>query len=243
MQPIQVSVPTLDDDESDLLAQLPASVAFDPLEELSRQDVLTLLDRALGTLPQGARQLVEMCYLRELPHAEVAERLRITSGTLDTRLHRARRQLRQIFSGPLREEAQGFGLALDETLAEGWQQTRLWCPRCLRQHLQGCFMHADAADGPNLHLRCPDCSRRYGQDTVHSMGLVPVHLRYAHCAKIPMQMAASLPLTSSFASRTRSPGSFSCTIPAGAVRPATLWNTRVSQLSVCNSLIWRAMTP
>jgi RNA polymerase sigma factor (sigma-70 family) len=167
-----LSSPTPDEDERDLLAQLPAPEAFDPLEELSRQDLLLLLDRALGALPQAACQLVELCYLRELPHAEVAERLGITSGTLDTRLHRARRQLRQIFSGPLREEAQGFGLALDETRASGWQETRLWCPRCMRRRLQGCFMHPDAEEGPNLHLRCPDCSRRYGQDTVHSMGLV-----------------------------------------------------------------------
>lgn len=166
--------PLLDEDEEeyDVLAQLPAPEAFDPLEDLSRQDLLLLLDRALGTLPQAARQLVELCYVRDLPHAEVAERLGITRGTLDTRLHRARRQLRQILSGPLREEAQGFGLALDETLASGWQETRLWCPRCMHRRLQGCFMHPDAEEGPNLHLRCPDCSRRSGQDTVHSMGLV-----------------------------------------------------------------------
>ncbi|MDQ2907393.1 MAG: RNA polymerase sigma factor [Ktedonobacteraceae bacterium] len=167
-----LSSPAPDEEERDVLAQLPAPEAFDPFEELSRQDMLLLLDRALGTLPQAARQLVELCYLRELPHAEVAERLGITSGTLDTRLHRARRQLRQIFSGPLREEAQGLGLALDKTLADGWQETRLWCPWCMRRHLQGCFMHPDAEERPNLHLRCPDCSQRYGRDTVHSMGLV-----------------------------------------------------------------------
>ncbi len=164
--------PASDEEEIDILTQLPAPEAFDPVEELSRQDMLFLLDRALGTLPQAARQLVELCYLRELPHAEVAERLGITNGTLDTRLHRARRQLRQILSGPLREEAKALGLALDETLANGWQETSLWCPRCMHRRLQGCFMHPDAREGPNLHLRCPDCSRHYGQDTVHSMGLV-----------------------------------------------------------------------
>ena len=167
-----LSSPVPGEEEPDVLAHLPAPDAFDPFEELSRQDLLLLLDRALGTLPQAARQLVELCYLRELPHAEVAERLGITSGTLDTRLHRARRQLRQVFSGPLREEAQAFGLALDETRDSGWQETRLWCPGCMHRRLQGCFMHLDTEEGPNLHLRCPDCSRRYGQDTVHSMGLV-----------------------------------------------------------------------
>jgi hypothetical protein len=26
--------------------------------------------------------------------------------------------------------------------------------------------------GPNLHLRCPSCARRFGRDTIHTMGLV-----------------------------------------------------------------------
>ncbi|HJT55567.1 MAG TPA: RNA polymerase sigma factor, partial [Ktedonobacteraceae bacterium] len=64
-----LSSPAPDEEEPDLLAQLPAPEAFDPLEELSRQDMLLLLDRALGTLPPAVRQLIELCYLRELPHA------------------------------------------------------------------------------------------------------------------------------------------------------------------------------
>ena len=157
---------------ADLLTAIPDADALDPLEELSRQDMVLLLDQALGMLPQATRQLVEMCYFLELPHLEVAERLSISSGTLDTRLHRARRQLRQILSGPLRNEAEAFGLALDEDVAEGWHETRLWCPLCSRHRLQGCFIKFESGEGPNLHLRCSDCSQRYGQDTVHSMGLV-----------------------------------------------------------------------
>src|SRR5437764_884817 len=91
-------------------------------------------------------------------------------------LQRGRRDLRQILSGPLRNEAEAFGFALDEALAEGWQETRLWCPLCARCRLQGCFVTFEGGEegqkGPNLHLRCPDCSRRYGQDTIRSMGLV-----------------------------------------------------------------------
>ena len=158
-------------EEADLLRDIPADTP-DPLEELCRQDLELLLDRALGTLPQATRQVVEMCHLLELPRSEVAERLHLTSGALETRLHRARRQLRQVLSGPLHSEAEAFGLALDDAVAEGWRDTRLWCPLCARHRLQGCFMKLEAEDGPNLHLRCPECSRRYGQDTVHSMGLV-----------------------------------------------------------------------
>lgn len=158
--------------ETDLVTNIPDVDASDPLEELCRQDMVLLLDRTLGLLPRQTRQLVEMCHLLELPRFEVATRLGISSGALETRLHRARRQLRQILSGPLHSEAEAFGLALDEEMVEGWRETRLWCPLCARQRLQGCFMMLEAREGPNLHLRCPGCSRRYGQDTIHSMGLV-----------------------------------------------------------------------
>ncbi len=167
-----LSSPAPDEEECDVLAQLPAPEEFDPLEELSRQDVLLLLDRALGTLPPAARQLVELCYLRELPHAEVAEQpghherhARYASppgaspAPSDLQWSLARRSGR-MWPGP------------EETFANGWQETRLWGPVCMRQRLQRCFMHPHSEEGPNLHLRCPDCSRRYGQDTVHSMGLV-----------------------------------------------------------------------
>ena len=161
-----------DTGEISLLAALPASETSDPLEELCHQDMTALLDRALGFLPVPTRQLVEMCHLLELSHVEVAARLGISTGTLETRLHRARRQLRQLLSGPLRDEAEAFGLAIDAGIAEGWQETRLWCPLCARHRLQGCFVeHANGA-GPNLHLRCPDCSQRYQQDTIHTMGLI-----------------------------------------------------------------------
>ncbi len=154
--------------EADLLA---ADVP-DPLEELSRQDLVLLLDRALGVLSPATRQIVEMCYLLELPRSEVAARLSLSSSALDVRLHRARRDLRHMLHGPLRQDAEALGLVLDEALAEGWQQTRLWCPLCAHHRLEGLFLAREAEDGPNLHLRCPDCSQRYQQDTVHSMGLV-----------------------------------------------------------------------
>src|SRR5690348_4140532 len=95
--------------ETGLIAALPASETSDPFEELCRQDMTALLDRALGLLPEPTRQLVEMCHLLELPHIEVAAQLGISIGTLETRLHRARRQLRQLLSGPLRGQAEAFG--------------------------------------------------------------------------------------------------------------------------------------
>ncbi len=159
-------------EEIDPLTEIPAANDFDPLEELSRQDMTRLLDRALGLLPHETRQLVEMCHLLEVPRVEVAARLGISTGTLETRLHRARRQLRQLLSGPLHSDAEAFGLPLDEGVAEGWRETRLWCPLCACRRLEGCFIQHESSEGPNLHLRCPDCSQRFKQDTMHSMGLV-----------------------------------------------------------------------
>lgn len=162
-----------EDEEQDLFTDFPDTATIDPFEELSRQDLMALLDRALGTLPQASRQMVEMCYLLELPRSEVAARLGISGGALDVRLHRTRRQLYRILHGPLGHEAEAQGLALDTELVEGWQETRLWCPSCAQHRLQGCFLYPAAdSEEPNLHLRCPRCSQRCGQDTVHSMGLV-----------------------------------------------------------------------
>jgi RNA polymerase sigma-70 factor (ECF subfamily) len=154
------------------LLDLPAPARSDPFEELSQRDLTGLLDRAIGALPPATRRAVELSYLIDLPRAEVAARLRLSQGALDTRLHRARAQLRQALNGPLRAEAEVYGLALDEVPTEQWQTTRIWCLLCARRRLEGYFVRVEGADGPNLHLRCPDCSRRTGLDTAHSMGLV-----------------------------------------------------------------------
>jgi RNA polymerase sigma factor (sigma-70 family) len=166
-------LPELAESENDdALFDLLAPARCDPFEELSRQDLTGLLDRAIGALPPDARQAVELSYLVDLPRAEVASRLRLSQGALDTRLHRARRQLRQALNGPLRAEAEAYDLALDEVPAEQWQATRMWCPRCARRRLEGYFVRFEGAEGPNLHVRCPECARRDGHDTAHSMGLV-----------------------------------------------------------------------
>ena len=61
-----------------------------------------LLDHALGSLSSSARELVELCYLVELPQREVAARLDLSLSALEARLHRARQHLRQVLNGPLR---------------------------------------------------------------------------------------------------------------------------------------------
>src|SRR5215469_1576731 len=135
----------LDGDESSetgafSIINIPDPHSLDPIEALSRQDLAVLIDRALSALPGTAREVVELCYLLELPQREAALRLGLTLSALEARLHRARVQLRQVLSGPLRADAESLGLALDQELAAGWRETRLWCNICGRRRLQGIFL-------------------------------------------------------------------------------------------------------
>jgi RNA polymerase sigma factor (sigma-70 family) len=160
-----------------LLQHVPDPDAPDPLEALSRQDMALLVDRAIGSLSGSAREVVELCYLMELPQREAAARLGFTLSALEARLHRARHQLRQALNGPLRAEAEALGLALDQESAGGWRETRLWCTLCGRRRLLGMFLPQASTGGMNLHMRCPDCEQRYGlsdveNNNVHSKGLV-----------------------------------------------------------------------
>jgi RNA polymerase sigma factor (sigma-70 family) len=146
-----------------MLDSLPDPLAFDPIEELEREDRRVLLDRALGSLPEQARALVELSYLAEMPQREIAERLDMTLGALELRLHRARARLRQILSGPLRADAREFGLLAGQDEALGWQEIRRWCPLCGQRRLRAALEPRSTGDVA-LRLRCPDCSTRYGFD-------------------------------------------------------------------------------
>ena len=147
-------------------------LAIDPSEELERQDMQILLDRALGYLSTSSRELIERCYLAELPQREVAQQLDISLGALELKLHRARKQLRQVLNCELRADAAAFGLLLNEDEAMGWQETRQWCWLCAKQRLRGKF-ERHSSGGMGLRLRCPDCSPRYDVD-ITSTGDWPV---------------------------------------------------------------------
>src|SRR6185312_2806871 len=69
--------PAKDDDEA-LETTIPDPASFDPMEELCRQDMMLLLDRALGYLPDSTRKAVELHYLSELPQREAALQLGMT---------------------------------------------------------------------------------------------------------------------------------------------------------------------
>ena len=169
---VTVADPLLLHDGPDRSSRI-ASEAFDPLEELQRQDLETLLDHALNHLPADARQVIELCYLENISQREAAARLRLTISALEARLHRTRMQLRQVLSGALRADVEAFGVALDEDISSGWRETREWCNLCGQHRLRGMF--EPLPDGRvNFRLRCPECSRRTGIDMYSTGGTVPL---------------------------------------------------------------------
>jgi hypothetical protein len=91
---------------------------------------------------------------------------------LEVRLHRARRQLRQVLNGQLRADAEAFGLSLDnETEYQGWRETSIWCCICGRRRLQGLFESQPEGD-VGLRLRCSGCSAITGMDLIHTGNIV-----------------------------------------------------------------------
>src|SRR5258708_4196629 len=156
---------------SDASLALPDPFAIDPAEELSRQDLATLLDRAMEHLSPDARKLLEMCYLAEIPQREAALQMGLTIGALELRLHRARKQLRQVLNGELRADAESFGLALDPMQVQGWRDTRQWCWHCGKHRMIG-ILETLPNGRVALRLRCPAFFDRYGFDVISSGGLV-----------------------------------------------------------------------
>ncbi len=130
-------------------ARLQSPVDFE--HDLERAELATLLDRALALLPAETRLALIAHYVEELPQAEIAAKLGMTTGTLAVRLHRGKLALRRLFATDLRQDALDYGLGV----ASGarWQEMPLWCPYCGQHRLQGRF---DQEEG-HLLIRCPFC--------------------------------------------------------------------------------------
>lgn len=65
----------------------------DPLEDLDRAQRLEAVRTAVASLPLAFREVVVLCDLEQLSYAEAAETLGLETGTLRSRLHRARKLL------------------------------------------------------------------------------------------------------------------------------------------------------
>jgi len=120
--------------------------------DLEHDELADLLDRALAMLPATTGQALVQHYVDGLPQAEIAARLGVSEGTLAVRLYRGKLALRRVLATDLARDAATYGLG--DAPADGWQQTRLWCPRCGQRRLVGQL----EADRGSLVLRCPGCA-------------------------------------------------------------------------------------
>lgn len=138
--------------------------------ELERDELATLLDRALGLLTTEARDVLVAHYIQESPHAETAARLGVNEGAVKMRLRRGKFALRRVLASELREEAAVFGLVAPAD--DAWQETRIWCPICGRHHLLGRFDTTPAAG--NFALICPGCCSDWSPGMVSATSFADV---------------------------------------------------------------------
>jgi RNA polymerase sigma factor (sigma-70 family) len=85
----------------DLLAELPPSsigVSADPDAELAKANLPDDIQQALLSLPDDYRAAVVLCDVVGLDYAEIAEALQIPPGTVRSRIHRGRAQLRKVLT-------------------------------------------------------------------------------------------------------------------------------------------------
>jgi RNA polymerase sigma factor (sigma-70 family) len=149
--------------------------APDDLElSLEKAEIATLLDKAMAALPEGSRELLTERYVEDASPMEMAAKRGLTDNVLGVRLHRARLGLQKLLASPtFREDAASYGLISSDS-ADGWQETRLWCPRCGDAHLEGRFVTAEENGGkPTFAVRCPECERALGADFTTDHRVLP----------------------------------------------------------------------
>lgn len=127
--------------------------------ELEHDELGDLLDQALALLPAATRDVLVQHYIDDRAHAEIAEQLGISEGTVAVRIHRGKISLRQALARPeLSAGAVACGLVPPDTA--GWQQTRIWCPFCGKHRLEA-RIDREAGD---ISYRC--AGRCFGEGTI-----------------------------------------------------------------------------
>ncbi|GAB4451297.1 MAG: hypothetical protein OHK0029_00190 [Armatimonadaceae bacterium] len=126
---------------------------------LERYEIAHLLGRALGSLPDRAREPLVLHYVDEMPHPEIAARLGVSENTAAVRLHRGKQSLRRILTERFYAEATAFGIlpgnyerASNTPAPESRsRETHLWCPFCGA----GPLFYAELGGSPRFS--CPKC--------------------------------------------------------------------------------------
>ena len=95
---------------------------------LEREELVELLDRALGLLPAATREALVGHYVEELSHAEIADRIGTSADAVSMRVSRGRSRLRFLLETEFADAAVAEGWARRDDA--GWRPTRLSCPDC-----------------------------------------------------------------------------------------------------------------
>jgi RNA polymerase sigma-70 factor (ECF subfamily) len=118
---------------------------------LEREELVELLERALALLPPQTRDVLVSHYVREVPHAEIAARLGITTDAVSMRVTRGKARLRSLLETRFHDDTVAEGWVSRDDM--GWRATRQGCAKCGRL---GVSMRHDVAAGV-VAFRCPGC--------------------------------------------------------------------------------------
>ncbi|MCI0434412.1 MAG: RNA polymerase sigma-70 factor [Gemmatimonadetes bacterium] len=72
----------------------------DAVRQVELGELAAHLDRALESLPEGSREVIELRWRHQLGHAEIAETLGISRKGVEIRITRALRALREVLGEP-----------------------------------------------------------------------------------------------------------------------------------------------
>ncbi len=75
------------------------SCGCDPVQERNAQERCQSVREAIAGLPPAQRQVVELAFLSELSHAQIAERTKEPLGTVKTRIRLGMMKLREVLAG------------------------------------------------------------------------------------------------------------------------------------------------
>ncbi len=148
--------------DQDVLTAIPDS--WDLEFELERDELATLLDRALALLPAETRSVLIARYLEETPHAQIADRFGMSEGAVAMRLQRGRLALKRVLGDELRHEAAAYGLVGDPLAAT--QATGIWCPICGQQRL-ACLIDRESGLARFVCPQCDDGEMRHIASTLN----------------------------------------------------------------------------
>jgi RNA polymerase sigma-70 factor (ECF subfamily) len=131
------------------VAEIDDTEASDLDSVLEREELVELLDQALGLLPPATRAALVAHYVDERSHAEIAERLGTSADAVSMRVSRGRVRLRHLLETRFADDAVAEGWARRDDV--GWRPTRLRCPDCGDARVELCH------DLTQVAFRCLTC--------------------------------------------------------------------------------------